>query len=336
MGRFPNGLPHPPRYLPARYCSQCQCRVGEGTRFCDQCGFSTSSAIHVNFGRSAAHGRRIPEQIRGIFGDYVLLEQIGDGGMGRVYKAMKTASGQYFALKVIRDALRGQRRAIELFEREAEAQSRIVHPNVVRAFGLAREGEQIALVCEWVQGPSLAQIIDARRTPLPIDDALRFSLDMCRGLSFAHAEHFVHADIKPSNFLLGPGDHGGHEVKLTDFGIARAHMSHNPGAGATAGTPGFMSPEQIRGQPLTPASDLYSLGCVFYEMLAHRSVFPAATIEGINARHLDELPPPPSVHRDGIPAWLDALVSRLLSKSPERRGFIDAMSLLQHIEASWV
>lgn len=310
----------------------CGHRIADGQRFCERCGRAVDHGVRrIAFGPTAVHGKRIPDAITGIIGRYVLLGLLGRGGMGRVYRGLQTQSGQIFALKMIASG-RDARRAAVLFEQEARTQSAIVHPNIVRVFEVVRERGRLALVSEFVDGQSLDHLFDARTQPFSIRDTLWFWQGMCRGLAVAHRHRYVHADIKPGNFLLARSRRGHQEIKLTDFGISRDRAGHLRGAKSTAGTPGYMSPEQIEGRRLTYASDLYSLACVVYEMLAGYPVFPWDEAEKMNQRHLSEPPTPLRRVRSGVDPALSALVQRLLSKAPEARAFNNARELLDILE----
>lgn len=302
---------------------------------CEQCvgEYVAGAPIRVDYGPNAVRLRRTPGRINGVFGAYVLLDALGSGGMGDVYLGLDPRSGQFFALKLVR-ADGARQRTVQMLEHEAALQARIVHPNVVRVFSLERgPGGALAIVQEVVWGSSLEHLI-GDRTGRPFDEAevLWFAEHMARGLAVAHAHNYVHADLKPGNFLLGRSDSGPQSVKLADFGIARSvRAACSWLEGRLTGTPGYMSPEQFGRQTLTPASDLYSLGCVLYEMVTGEPVFALGDLDALKRAHTSVAPTPTAARRRGVRPDLAALIDGLLAKSADDRGFTDASGVLDAI-----
>ncbi len=264
-------------------------------------------------------------------GAYHIVERIGSGGMALVYRARQIAVGRDVAVKVVREST-GRALGpvlVERFRREALVTSRLSHPNTVRLidFGEDRHG-RLYLVLELLRGRPLVDLL-AEEGALPPARAAHIGAQICRALADAHEQGVVHRDLKPENVFVG--DYQGEKdvVKVMDFGLARLVSGETPGlparrltaTGIAVGTPLFMSPEQRRGLEATPASDLYSVGVMLYELLTGHVPFTGASLEAIHAGHLNEAPPPLAL--EGLPAdelvlWQD-LVASLLSKDPADR-----------------
>ena len=256
----------------------------------------------------------------------------GFGGMGTVYRATDRFSGAPVALKLLNfHALQsGAQHELQRFDREAELLSELRHPGIVSyiAHGQAPDGQRF-LAMEWLDGHDLAQHL--RRGPLALRDALLILKGVAAALAFIHRRGVVHRDIKPSNLFLTNGDL--QQVKLLDFGIARrlAAPRAMTRTGLVIGTPEYMAPEQVRGvRELTPAADIFSLGCVLYECLTGEPPFVAAHVAAVLVRILFEEPPPLSTHRPGLPESLVSLVRRMLHKDVAQR-IPDTTELLRHL-----
>ena len=273
--------------------------------------------------------RLLPDTM--IAGRYRILDVLGEGGMGTVYRAEQPALHRRVALKVVRPELSSDASMIARFEREAYASSRITSPHVVvvHDFGRAESG-LLYLVMELLEGESLATCLE-REGSLPVPEALRICRDVARALEVAHGAGIVHRDLKPDNvFLTTQGD-----VKVLDFGIAR--IVEGPGGptagnatmtGMIVGTPVYMSPEAISRAPVGPATDLYALGVMRFELLSGQPPFMAGEAVLLMSQHLTATPPalealvPSLARKPGIAT----LVSRLLAKAPEDRGDTKAVS----------
>lgn len=252
------------------------------------------------------------------------LERIaGQGGMGTVYRARDRHSGDWVALKLLDGASADD---AERFLREAELLSELRHPGIVSyvAHGRTPDGQHF-LAMEWLEGETLGQRL--LRGPLLISECILLIGQVADALAEAHRLGMVHRDLKPSNLFLPGGDCA--RVKLLDFGIARK-LSASHGmtrTGMVVGTPEYMAPEQARGlRELTPAADLFSMGCVLYECLTGQPPFVADHIAAVLVRILFEEPPPVDERRSGIPGPLQELLGRLLRKEPTER-FVDATEL---------
>jgi len=261
-----------------------------------------------------------------LFADrYRLERRLGTGGMATVQLAMDTRLERRVAVKLLADHLAQDSNFAARFKREALAAARLVHPNVVQVFDFGTEessGRQF-IVMEWVDGPSCAEILRELGRLEP-DDAVSILRQACRGLDYAHRNGVIHRDVKPGNLLRG---RDGGQVKLADFGIAKAaEQSDITKIGSVLGTAAYLSPEQARGEPAGPASDLYALGVVSYQLLAGRLPYEAASLTDL-ARQQDSVAPPPLHEVDpAIPRELSQVVARALERDPADR-FSDAAEM---------
>jgi serine/threonine-protein kinase len=267
-----------------------------------------------------------------ILGQYRILDEIGRGGMGRVFKAEHATMRRVVALKVLAAHLTRTERARQLFQREVRAAARLVHPHIVTAFDANQADDRCYLVLEFIDGPNLAALV-RDLGPLPVGQACEFARQAALGLEHAHALCIVHRDIKPSNLLVQPPVGGtlalGGIVKITDFGLARlgedaeslAGDESNPPAGNTVmGTPDYLSPEQARGLAGADIrSDLYSLGCTLYFLLTGEVPFPGGSPLEKLERHASVEPEPVEQLRPVVPPGVAALVRRLMAKDPADR-----------------
>jgi serine/threonine protein kinase len=270
-----------------------------------------------------------------LLGQYRILEQIGRGGMGRVYKAQHRTMHRLVALKVLSADLLSTERAVELFLHEVRAVAQIVHPNVVTAFDANEVNGRYYLVLEYVDGPNLDQLV-RKQGPLSFGLACDYIRQVANGLHCAHLQGMVHRDIKPANLLVQwhglNGDYSPGLVKISDFGLARLTKPIGtptsrvvPGTILTRenmvmGTPDYLSPEQSRSIHKTDIrSDLYSLGCTFYYLLTGSVAFPGGNAMDKLIRHATELPAPITDYRSDVPAGVLAILDKLLAKRPEDR-----------------
>ena len=223
-----------------------------------------------------------------ILGNYKILDQAGEGNMGAVYHALDLMLDREVALKALRPELARRADVVERFREEARVQARLNHPNVAQMYSLFRHGEQLFMVMEFVQGPTVDMLIrEAGR--MTLDQAIPIFLQALDGVEHAHRMGIIHRDLKPANIMVNRDG----LVKVTDFGIARvlgaARMTRE---GAMIGTLEYMSPERVLGKELDARSDLYSLGFVLYEMLTGNLPFSSQTEYEILKAQI-ETPPPP-------------------------------------------
>jgi serine/threonine-protein kinase len=246
-------------------------------------------------------------------GRYRILRKLGAGGMANVYLAEDEELGRRVAIKILNDRYANDELFIERFRREAKSAAALSHPNIVSIYDRGEAEGTYYIAMEVIEGRSLKELI-LTRGPLPIPQAIAFTLEILDALRFAHRHGIIHRDVKPHNILIG-----GERLKVTDFGIARAGASQMTEAGSIMGTAQYLSPEQARGAPVTASSDLYSVGIVLYEMLTGKVPFSGDSAIEIAMKHLNELPKPPSKIRPEIPPDLDQVVLRALAKAPEDR-----------------
>jgi serine/threonine protein kinase len=266
-------------------------------------------------------------------GQYRILDQLGQGGMGRVFKAVHQTMNRIVALKVVTSQLVKTEQGRQLFMREVRAAARLMHPNIVTAYDANQISDRHFMVMEFVDGPNLEQLV-REQGPLPVGQACDFVRQAAQGLQFALENHMVHRDIKPANLLVQRASGSARDtqcvVKILDFGLARLHQRNpndEPGtqtiltkANTVMGTPDFLSPEQARDlHKVDIRSDLYSLGCTFYYLLTGRLPFPGGTTLEKLVRHGTEEPTPVESLRPEVPAAVAAIVRRLMAKQPAER-----------------
>jgi serine/threonine-protein kinase len=262
-------------------------------------------------------GRTLP-------GGYVILDLVGIGGMGRVYRAEQTNLGRTVAVKIIHPHLVGEENAAARFITEARAASRLNHPNSVAVidFGKTEDG-QLYLVMEFLRGKDLARV-QYEEGPLSFRRIVSVLRQVLAALSEAHHLEIIHRDLKPENVILEPVRTGGDFVKVVDFGLAKMREGSGPSItspGIVCGTPEYMSPEQGRGDPLDARSDLYAVGVIFYQLLTGRLPFEAESPTQVVLMHITEPPPDPraAAPERMIPSLLADVCLMALAKEPDHR-----------------
>jgi serine/threonine-protein kinase len=262
-------------------------------------------------------------------GRYRIERLLGRGGMGAVYLAHDEVLGELVALKLISAAWAADEKAlIDRFKREAAAARKVSSPNVVRIhdLGEARPG-LLYLSMEYVPGKTLAEVIAARGL-IPIAECKDILCQICAGLGAAHDAGVIHRDLKPHNVLVGERN----AVKLIDFGLAKATAADGlTASGMLIGTPHYMSPEQIKGQSVSRASDIYSLGALAYHLYTGRPPFSGDNAIAVGFAHLSETPTPPCALRAEIPESVERAILTALAKEPGQRppsaaAFADLLS----------
>lgn len=253
-------------------------------------------------------------------GNYEIQALIGSGGMATVYRGFDHNLGRAVAIKVLSEEARAHPGFVDRFRQEARIIANLRHPNIVQVYDFGVHNGTPYMVQELLPGPTLEQrITDAVRSgrPLPPDEVVAITRQLAAALDAAHAAGVIHRDVKPANAMWNAIG----SLVLTDFGIARNTLmpGNQTQVGMVVGTPGYLSPEQAQGLPVTPASDIYSLGVVVFEMLAGRLPFDGDTPMSIAIQHIQAPPPPLRTLRADIPPAVEAVVLRALAKDPTAR-----------------
>ena len=262
---------------------------------------------------------------------YRIESVLGRGAMGVVYEGTSEKTLERVAIKTLRpDLLQGSERGsvMERFVREAAVSMEMNHPNIVRVLDSGKEEEGTFLVMELIQGKELKGLLD-KAEAIPMEITVRIMDQLLAALDHAHQHGVVHRDIKPANILVD----NDFSLKITDFGISSVESSEMTQAGTLLGTPAFMSPEQIVGEPVDRRADLFSAGVLLYQLLTGEKPF-TGQLTTILYKILHETPPPPSSLNDRVPANLDAVVMKALAKKREER-FDDAASFAEALRKAW-
>lgn len=251
----------------------------------------------------------------GLLGPYRIERTLGRGGMGAVYEGVNVDTGEHAAIKVLSSGLAREPDFRQRFETEIETLKKLNHPNIVRLFGFGEQDDMLFYAMELVEGASLEEELQRGRR-FDWREVTCIGIEICRALRHAHDRGIIHRDIKPANLLLANDG----RVKLSDFGIARLFgMSGVTAAGSVLGTVEYMAPEQIEGRAISPRTDLYSLGGVFYALLARRPPFRASTVpEMINLQRTG-VPEPVTRHAPDVPKEFEQIIAELQEKTPEKR-----------------
>ena len=301
-------------------CPQCSGENADTQRFCGDCGTPLAIDLRPQTPIPAADETlSLPSLDLGT-GDlfarrYQMVEELGMGGMGRVYRVLDKKLNEEIALKVIRPDVASERGIIARFSSELKLARQVVHRNVARMFDLNEEHGVPYITMEYVKGENLKRLIRkiGRLSP---GQAVPIACQICDGLAEAHRLGIVHRDLKPQNVMI---DEEG-QAKIMDFGLARLLVQDGrDGLGARSGSPAYVSPERIEGKPADARADLYSLGVLMYEMLTGHPPFKADSINELLDMHLHETPRDPAELNPSVPAELSAIVMKCLEKDPGRR-----------------
>jgi eukaryotic-like serine/threonine-protein kinase len=264
-----------------------------------------------------------------IDGRYRIVGHVGSGGMADVYQAEDTHLGRPVALKLLYRRFAQDTEFVERFRREASSAAALQHPNVVSVYDRGEYDGTYYIAMEFCEGSSLKEVI-SREAPMDCSRAIDLTKKILLAARFAHRRGVIHRDLKPHNVIIHTSE-SGDEVKVADFGIARAGASEITEVGAIMGTAQYLSPEQAQGQAVHEASDLYSIGVVLFEMLTGRPPFDGDSAVAIALKHVSEAPPSPREFRPEIPPQLEAVVLKSLAKSPSDR-YGDADSFIRDLE----
>src|SRR5512133_1463373 len=296
-----------------RECPECRNAVEDAARFCTSCGTAVGPPDATD-----------PWLGRTVNGKFRIEGLVGQGGMGRVYRARHLALDRPVVLKMLHKAYSSDAQVVQRFQREARAASRLDHPNSIAVldFGEAEDGT-LFMAMEYLSGRDLARII-ADEFPLGEARIVRIGAQMLSALAEAHAQGIVHRDLKPENVMVEPRRGEPDFVKVLDFGIAKitAPGANEPKltqAGLVCGTPEYMSPEQARGADIDLRSDLYSTGVILYQLATGALPFASDTPVGFLTKHLSETPMPARQKNPQVSPALDAVIARALEKDPAAR-----------------
>jgi tetratricopeptide (TPR) repeat protein len=298
-------------------CPKCHSENPETKQFCADCGTSLTAAGEPGVSVTRTLETTADELVRGTLfaGRYEIIEELGTGGMGKVYRVFDTRIKEEVALKLLRPEVGAHARTLERFRNEIRLARKIVHRNVCRMFDMGEERGTQFITMEYVPGEDLKSLI-RRIGQLPAGKAVFIAREIAEGLAEAHKLGIVHRDLKPGNIMI---DKEG-QAKIMDFGIARSIAGGGTTAeGAIIGTPEYMSPEQVEGKEADQRSDIYALGIILFEMVTGRLPFEGETPFSIATKHKTEPPPVPKKLVPQIPEGLNRLILRCLEKDREKR-----------------
>jgi serine/threonine-protein kinase len=272
----------------------------------------------VPIGTGAEDARAQEQRLRRAFGDeYELLDELGSGGFGRVYRVRDLRLERDVALKILHPFLTANPAVVERFRKEAQMAARLDHPNIVQIFDIGGRGGLLWYTMEYVKGKSLAAAVQ-QEGPFPLDRVTRILLESLHALQHAHASELVHRDLKPENIMLDHADGG---VRIADFGLALAFGGERFGGASSsrAGTPEFAAPEQLLGEPVDARADIYSITAVAYFALTGSPPYPGGSVESIAARQAAELLPDLSAERADLPDWITEILEKGAAHRPADR-----------------
>jgi len=247
-------------------------------------------------------------------GDYQILDELGSGGMGRVWRVRNVITDRVEAMKVLLPDLAGRQELAARFQREIKLMASLNHPNIAALRTAFTADNQLYMVMEYVEGVTLADKLE--KGPIPVNEAVNYISQVLSAVGYAHQQHIIHRDIKPANMMLTPQG----VVKLMDFGIARAGEERSlTMTGTTMGSLSYMSPEQVKGEATDARSDLYSVGVSLYEFVTGQRPFTASSDYSIMAAHVKEAPKPPVDLHPGLPPALNEIILMAIAKDPALR-----------------
>jgi serine/threonine protein kinase/Tfp pilus assembly protein PilF len=298
-------------------CPQCHSDIGDDSKFCKECGTNISSEGEAQPSITKTIETSREELTTGstFANRYQIIEELGRGGMGKVYKALDTEIKERIALKLIKPEIASDRKTIDRFRNELKVARQISHKNVCRMYDLNKADSSYFITMEYIPGGDLKRFI-RRSKQLSIETAVSIAKQICEGLVEAHRLGVVHRDLKPNNIMID--DDG--NARIMDFGIARSLETKGiTGAGVMIGTPEYMSPEQVESKEIDQRSDIYSLGIILYEMMTGRLPFEGDTPFAVGVKQKSELPENPRTFNSRITEDLSRLILKCLEKEKEKR-----------------
>jgi serine/threonine protein kinase/tetratricopeptide (TPR) repeat protein len=297
-------------------CPRCDTDNPSDSQFCSKCGTQLGLSKDASFPTETIETSKEELTTGSTFaGRYQIIEELGRGGMGRVYKAVDTEVNEKIAIKLIKSEIAADKRTIERFRNELKFARKIRHKNVCQMYDLSKEEGNYYITMEFVPGDDLKSLI-RRMGRLSPGQAITIAQQVCDGLTEAHKLGVVHRDLKPQNIMI---DQDGN-ARIMDFGIARSLEGKGiTGAGVMIGTPDYMSPEQVEGKETDQRSDIYSLGVILYEMVTGHPPFEGDTPFTIGVKHKSEAPKDPKEMNPQIPDDLSHIILNCLEKEKENR-----------------
>ena len=296
-------------------CPKCKSDNPETATFCADCGTNLSLAKDVDVTEIIERPKEELTTGSLFAGRYQIIEELGKGGMGKVYKANDTKINEKIALKLIKPEISSDKKTIERFSNELKFARKIRHNNVCQMFDLNEEEGSHYITMEYVRGEDLKRLI-RKMGQLSVGQVIPIAKQVCEGLAEAHRLGVIHRDLKPQNIMV---DEEGN-ARIMDFGIARSITGKGiTGAGVMIGTPEYMSPEQGEVKEVDQRSDIYSLGVILYEMVTGRVPFEGETPVGIAMKHKSEMPKHPKELNAQIPDDLNLVILKCLEKDKEKR-----------------
>jgi len=254
---------------------------------------------------------------------YYIIKPLGEGGMGAVYLGEQISTKRKVAVKVMRSMSQTRLdEALSFFRQEAAALAKLNHPSIAQIYDSSITGDALYIAMEYIEGESLRERLD-RQGALPVGEAVRILREICAGLEIAHNQGIIHRDMKPENIMLVKDHKGDLRIKILDFGLAildnKDAIQNLSGAGMVAGTPAYMSPEQVNGLQVTTATDVYSLGVIGYEMLTGQNPFQGKSAIETMSNHCKLVPVALRSLVPGITQVLDSVILEALDKDPAKR-----------------
>jgi predicted Ser/Thr protein kinase/TolB-like protein len=300
-------------------CPECQADNSDDSRFCKKCATPLPVPVPEDLAKAATLVYSPPSlelKPGTTFADrYLVIEELGKGGMGKVYKVLDQEINEKLALKLIKPEIAADRQTIDRFQNEIKITRRITHKNVCRMYHLGREEDTYYITMEFIRGENLKKMIRMTKQ-MSLEATLGIAQQVCLGLIEAHRLGIIHRDLKPQNIMI---DEDG-DVRIMDFGIASSLETKGATLpGMIMGTPEYMSPEQIDGVPIDARSDIYSLGIIIYEMLTGKTPFAGETPWSVAFKHKNDPPHDPRELNPRIPESMSRVILKCLEKQKEQR-----------------